>query len=209
MSQKVTPNFIDRLITFVSPRTGLRRMAAREMLAVYGSYVGARVDRRETMGWMPRAGNADADSLLDLRFLRARSRDLMRNAPLASGAVSTVVENAAGTGLALLPGHEKLIGTLKFDGKTSGPEAALQIVTAEKALRAKQLDSVRSDGPKPVPESSGSAAADAATANPDPKAAKVDPKVTAERARELVAKAKVEGRKLTYAAAVSQVLTAK
>lgn len=103
MKQQVAPNFIDRIVTFINPRAGLRRVAAREMLAVYGSYVGARVDRRETMGWMPRAGNADADSLLDLRILRARSRDLMRNAPLASGAVSTVVENAAGTGLVLLP----------------------------------------------------------------------------------------------------------
>lgn len=100
---KTTPNFIDRVVTFINPRAGLRRQAAREMLAVYGSYVGARVDRRETVGWQPRAGDADADSLLDLRILRSRSRDLMRNAPLASGAVSTTVENAAGTGLVLQP----------------------------------------------------------------------------------------------------------
>lgn len=78
-------------------------MAARGMLALYGSYVGARVDRRETGGWLPRAGSADADSLLDLRILRARSRDLCRNAPLAGGAVSTVVENGVGTGLTLQP----------------------------------------------------------------------------------------------------------
>ena len=34
-----------------------------------------------------------------------------------------------------IPGHEKLIQTLKFDGKTTGPEAAVQILAAEKALR--------------------------------------------------------------------------
>jgi lambda family phage portal protein len=96
-------NLIDKAVTFFNPRAGIRRIAAREMLAVYGSYVGARADRRETAGWLPRIGSADADSLLDLRILRSRSRDLMRNAPLASGAVSTVVENTAGTGMAVLP----------------------------------------------------------------------------------------------------------
>jgi hypothetical protein len=34
----------------------------------------------------------------------------------------------------LLPGHEALIEALKFDGKTTGPEAAVQVLGAEKAL---------------------------------------------------------------------------
>ena len=34
----------------------------------------------------------------------------------------------------LLPGHEALIEVLKFDGKTTGPEAAVQVLGAEKAL---------------------------------------------------------------------------
>jgi len=33
-----------------------------------------------------------------------------------------------------LPGHEALIETLKFDGKTTGPEAAIQVLGAERAL---------------------------------------------------------------------------
>jgi lambda family phage portal protein len=78
-------------------------MYAREIMSMYGSYTGARIDRRETAGWLPFNGDADSDSLYDLRILRARSRDLQRNAPLGSGAVSTVVANVAGTGLALQP----------------------------------------------------------------------------------------------------------
>lgn len=150
-------------------------------------------------------------TVAQLEAAKKEAHDAAFTAGLAQGRTEGATaerERIQAVEAALLPGHEKLIATLKFDGKTSGPEAALQIVTAEKALRAKQLDSVRSDGPKPVPESSGSAAADAATANPDPKAAKVDPKVTADKARELVAKAKAEGRKLTYAAAVQQALAA-
>ena len=63
-----------------------------------------------------------------------------------------------------LPGHEALIATFKFDGKTSGPEAAVQVLKAEQELREKNLSQIRSEAPKPVPESTGTAAADAKTA---------------------------------------------
>ena len=33
-----------------------------------------------------------------------------------------------------LPGHEKLISELKYDGITTGPEAAVQVLAAEKSL---------------------------------------------------------------------------
>lgn len=110
-----------------------------------------------------------------------------------------------------LPGHEALIATLKFDGETSGPEAAVQVLKAEQELREKNLSQIRSEAPKPVPESTGTAAADAKTAaeTTAPKSAALDAKETAKAARELVAKAKAEGKTLTYAAAVKQVMTAK
>lgn len=49
-----------------------------------------------------------------------------------------------------LPGHEALIESLMFDGKTSGPEAAAQIVSAEKAARGAALVELREDAPKAV-----------------------------------------------------------
>ena len=36
-----------------------------------------------------------------------------------------------------MPGHEKLIQTLMFDGKTTGPEAAVQVLGAHRAALAK------------------------------------------------------------------------
>ena len=151
-------------------------------------------------------------TVAQLEAAKKEAHDAAFNAGLAQGRTEGATaerERIQAVEAALLPGHEKLIATLKFDGKTSGADAALQIVTAEKTLRAAKLADVRSDGPKPVPESTGTTAADAETANTDPKAKKVDPMDTAEKARELVAKAKAEGKKLTYAAAVQQVLTAK
>lgn len=44
-----------------------------------------------------------------------------------------------------MPGHEALIATLKFDGKTSGPEAAVQVLAAEKAKKGDQLAALKAD----------------------------------------------------------------
>lgn len=50
-----------------------------------------------------------------------------------------------------LPGHEALIQSLKFDGQTTGHEAAVQILAAEKAKQhAWQVD-VAADAPAPLP----------------------------------------------------------
>lgn len=49
-----------------------------------------------------------------------------------------------------MPGHEELIEALAFDGKTSGPEAAVQVLAAEKAKIGKQADARMADAPAPV-----------------------------------------------------------
>lgn len=52
---------------------------------------------------------------------------------------------------ALIPGHEALIAALKFDGKSTGGDAALAVNAAERALRTSQGAALNSDAPKPVP----------------------------------------------------------
>lgn len=49
-----------------------------------------------------------------------------------------------------IPGHEKLIAALKYDGKTTGPEAAAAVIQAEKTRRAKGLTALEKEAPKPV-----------------------------------------------------------
>jgi ClpP class serine protease len=65
-----------------------------------------------------------------------------------------------------LPGHEALIQTLKFDGATTGAEAATQVLAAERTLRGKNLAQVHGELPKPVAE------APAPDAEQDPATAK-------------------------------------
>lgn len=66
-----------------------------------GGYRGGRRDRRPLRNWRPKGGDANADTLLDLPDLRARSRDLERTAPIATGAIATTTTNVIGDGLAL------------------------------------------------------------------------------------------------------------
>jgi hypothetical protein len=50
-----------------------------------------------------------------------------------------------------LPGHAALIAELKFDGKTTGPEAAQRVLAAEKAARDKHAADLHADAPAPLP----------------------------------------------------------
>ena len=98
-SPKIGSSWLDRTISYFSPEKGLKRLEARSRLSLAGGYVGARRDRRQTKSWDISDGSADNVTLPDLPILRERSRDLIRNAPLACGAINTVVTNVVGTGL--------------------------------------------------------------------------------------------------------------
>ncbi len=93
------PTVLDKAIGWISPEAGARRLKARAAMALYGGYNAARKDRRQTKYWQVSEGSANTVTLPDLPTLRDRSRDLIRNAPLATGALNTVVTNVVGTGL--------------------------------------------------------------------------------------------------------------
>ena len=91
----------DKLVDFVNPRAGMERLKSRTMMAQLGGYTGGSRDRRQTRNWRPKQTSANEDLSPDLPDLRSRSRDLVRNVPLATGAISTVVTNVVGDGLVL------------------------------------------------------------------------------------------------------------
>ena len=99
---EIKQSLADRLVEAYSPQKALKRMQARALLALHtGGYEGAAPDRGATKSWWPRSSDADGDLLGDLETLRGRSRDLVRNSPLAGGALSSVVTNVVGSGLLL------------------------------------------------------------------------------------------------------------
>lgn len=97
------PTLLDRAIGWLAPGAGVRRIQARSALATVSGYAGARRDRNVTSNWRGTAASPDADTLPDLDVLRGRSRDLVRNDPIAQSAVSTKVANVIGAGHMVRP----------------------------------------------------------------------------------------------------------
>jgi hypothetical protein len=55
----------------------------------------------------------------------------------------------------LIAGHEVLIEEMVDDGKTTGPEAAVRVLAAEKETRNKHLENYQADGKEKVPNAPG------------------------------------------------------
>jgi lambda family phage portal protein len=94
-----TLNLIERIGAEISPKWALRRLQAKQVLALSGGYSGASRNRAALREWTPPASDAVTDLNLDLQDLRARSRDLSRNSMLGAGAIKTTVSHSVGTGL--------------------------------------------------------------------------------------------------------------
>jgi signal peptide peptidase SppA len=107
-----------------------------------------------------------------------------------------------------LPGHEALIASLKFDGKSTGGDAAVAVLAAEKKLRGDAVSNLKKDAPKPVataaPDQQEQPEADAGDGKSGDMIA--DAKVVAEKAKAYVVEQKAQGNKhITFAEAVAHV----
>jgi lambda family phage portal protein len=94
----------DKLVEYFSPQTAVRRYQARALIGAYektGGYIGASRTRAALGNYTPFSGDVNDDTVLDLPVLRARARDLVRNTPIAGGALNTMVTYVVGTGLTL------------------------------------------------------------------------------------------------------------
>lgn len=114
------------------------RRRALQMLSG-GGYEGASSIRRALAEWAVHTGSADNVSLLDLPALRERSRDLVRNNPLAGGAINTNVTSTVGRGLRVQPRVDREILGLSEEEADSWERRARHLFTAS----ADQLDVTR------------------------------------------------------------------
>jgi signal peptide peptidase SppA len=104
-----------------------------------------------------------------------------------------------------MPGHEALIETLAFDGTTTGPEAAVQVLAAEKQKTGQQLALLAADATPPAPS-----AAAPVTAKEEVIAAVTDEspatiKANAEKAQVYQAEQKTLGRTVSASEAYAHV----
>lgn len=91
-------NWLDKAIASVAPRTAARRLGARLALEQLRSYDAAKAGRR-TDGWITSGQSANAEIGPAAARIRARARELVRNNPHASRAVSIVASNVVGVGV--------------------------------------------------------------------------------------------------------------
>ncbi len=115
-------NPLERAVAAVSPKWGFRRLREKTALALAEGYHGASLSRAAMRGWRPANGEADDVSLADLPALRTNARDLVRNAPLAGGAINTMVTNVVGTGLSMQPAIDAKILGLSADDAAAWQE---------------------------------------------------------------------------------------
>lgn len=102
MRAPIKQNAFDRLVGVFAPSLALRMMRDRSMMsALESGYHGGKRGRRQTKNWLPGGGSADADLLPELDDIRARTRDLTRNLPIATGALITKKTHVVGDGLVL------------------------------------------------------------------------------------------------------------
>ncbi|MCX7219823.1 MAG: hypothetical protein NTY70_13075, partial [Burkholderiales bacterium] len=78
-------------------------------------------------------------------------------------------ERIQGIEAQLIPGHDALISTLKFDGKTTPGDAAQAVLSAEKSLRHQAATALANDAPTPLVSVPQSAAAALAADTEQPK----------------------------------------
>lgn len=126
----------------------------------------------DTLNQQASAGVADSQlptSLgvphMDRTKLAAEHPELVA-ALLAEGAAAER-ERIASVEAQALPGHESLIAKLKADGNSTGGDAAMQVLAAERAKLASMADRLHNDAPTPVPDAHApEASADQPDRNP-------------------------------------------
>jgi signal peptide peptidase SppA len=102
---------------------------------------------------------------------------------------------------ATLVGHEQLVERLAMDGHTTGGEAALAVLAAEREQQKAQATARFADAPPPL---EAALVPDDRLEAQEKKPAEVNPFVLAQEAQKLVATAAAQGRTLSFSDAVAQ-----
>lgn len=99
-------NVVDKIVSFFSPDAGRKRMASRMVLDAMDKSLRkfeAAAGGRRTDGWYSANTSTNADLVVSLSRLRARSKDLVRNNGYAKNGIGRIANNTVGTGIIPTP----------------------------------------------------------------------------------------------------------
>lgn len=100
----------------------------------------------------PSTSNHIKGSAMNLEELRAAHPDLCAELLEEGRTIGATAERQriADIEAQILPGHEALLAEMKLDGNTTGPEAAVRILQAERNANQIRAASLKADAPLPV-----------------------------------------------------------
>lgn len=109
---------------------------------------------RERAGVAQRPPSSKSGASMDLEKLKAEHPALFKAIHDEAYAAGATAERARiqAVEATLIPGHEALVQTLKFDGKSTGADAALAINAAERKVREGQAQANAAAAPPVVPQ---------------------------------------------------------
>jgi signal peptide peptidase SppA len=93
---------------------------------------------------------ADAKPFVDAAVAEAEKGFAAKAETLKQEGATTERARIQGVLAQSMPGHEAMVQGLAFDGKTTGPEAAVQVLAAEKAKKSETLKLLKADAPDPA-----------------------------------------------------------
>ncbi len=106
----VKMNALDKVISFISPQAGCKRMAAKVALSTAKKFVnsgysegGASTTKSWARDFIAESNSPQEDVDYNLKVLRERSRVLEMSAPLAAAAINMTATKTVGSGLYLKP----------------------------------------------------------------------------------------------------------
>lgn len=85
----------------------------------------------------------ETNPAITLEYLKANHADIVDS--IYEQGAKAERERIQGVESQMLSGHEELINTLKFDGKTTGEQAAVKVLQAERENNKSNLDTFRND----------------------------------------------------------------
>lgn len=104
----IKQNIPDKIVSYISPKKGAERMAARIALANAKKFLnsgysdgGASTEKRWAKGYNAESFSPQQDIDENLKTLRERSRNLEMNTPLGAATINTITTKTVGTGLYL------------------------------------------------------------------------------------------------------------
>lgn len=98
-SPKPRLSWFDRLVCAVAPRFGLRRLQAKNAVAITVRHFDAASGGRRTFGWRKSGSSADAANGPAIATLRSISRDLRRNNGWARRGIQVIAHSTVGYGI--------------------------------------------------------------------------------------------------------------